>query len=415
MKYRRILSIAAVAILLLAVETQAQQARPAFVGPSAEEVARNPARFEVVGRGPVAHTRSTDLWAFRGANGRDYVYTGTWGGCNGCRGDRLFVWDVSDPARPVLTDSVVVDASSINDVAVNPAGTLAAFGRRGARSRRNGVVLLDLADPAHPRQVADYWETVTGGVQSVFFSGDLLYVVDAGAASLVVLDVSRPADPRPVSRWYLDTNTPNRYLSDVYVHDGLAYLSHWDDGLVILDVGRGIKGGTPQRPRMLSQVRYRTEWRNQRWGHTHYAFPYVNRAGRRYVFVGDAILPPEPDFNRRMEIGGLLHVFDATNPEMPVEVATYEVQGRGISKFWVENDTLYLGSHNGGLRALDVSGELRGRINRRELAVLATGDENAFVPNLTFTWAAMPHNGLVFATDFNSGLWVTRLVAAPAR
>jgi hypothetical protein len=415
MKHRISLPIALLAAAVVAAPDAGAQARPGFVGPSEAEVARGAARFEVLGRGPITHTRSTDLWAFRGANGRDYVYTGTWGGCEGCVGNRLFVWDVSDPARPVLTDSVLVDAQSINDVAVNEAGTLAAFGRRGATSRRNGVVLLDLADPAHPRPVADYWETVTGGVQSVFFSGDHLYMVDAGASSLVVMDVRNPADPRPVSRWALETGMPSRYLSDVYVHDGLAYLSYWDDGLVILDVGRGIKDGSPERPRLLSQVRYRTEWRNQRWGHTHYAFPYVNRAGRRYVFVGDAILPPSADFNRRMEIGGLLHVFDATNPEMPVEVATYEVEGRGISKFWVQNDTLYLGSHNGGLRALDVSGELRGRIQRRELAVLATGDENGFIPNLTFTWAAMPHNGLVFATDFNSGLWVTRLVAAPAR
>ena len=265
MKYRIIHTITLLAAALAAPDAGAQ-ARPGFVGPSEAEVARGAARFEVLGRGPITHTRSTDLWAFRGANGRDYVYTGTWGGCEGCVGNRLFVWDVTDPTRPVLTDSVLVDAQSINDVAVNEAGTLAAFGRRGASSRRNGVVLLDLADPAHPRQVADYWETVTGGVQSVFFSGDHLYVVDAGAASLVVMDVSNPADPRPVSRWYLDTGQPNRYLSDVVVHDGLAYLSYWDDGLVILDVGRGIKDGAPERPRMLSQVRYRTEWRNQRWG-----------------------------------------------------------------------------------------------------------------------------------------------------
>jgi len=413
MKHRRLLPF-----LLLAaapIADAAAQARQPFVGPSPEEVARMPGRFEVVGRGPITHTRSTDLWAFRGVDGRDYVYTGTWGGCQGCRGDRLYAWDVTDPAAPVLTDSVVVDAQSINDVAVNEAATLAAFGRRGARSRRNGVVLLDLADPAHPRTISEYWETVTGGVQSVFFSGDRLYVVDAGAASLVVLDVSDPRNPRPAARWTLDSGGAERFLSDVFVHDGLAYLSHWDDGLVILDVGKGIKGGTPDRPRMLSQVRYRTEWRNERWGRTHYAFPYVNGAGRRYVFVGDAILPPGADFSRRMEIGGLLHVFDATNPEMPVEVATYEVPGRGISKFWLHADTLYVASNNGGLRAVDVSGTLRGRLRGREVAVLATGDERGFIPNLTFTWAAMPHNGLVFATDFNSGLWVTRLVAAPAR
>jgi hypothetical protein len=390
------------------------QNRPAFVGPSAAEVARLPGRFEVVGRGPVVHTRTTDLWAFRGVDGRDYVYTGTWGGCEGCPGDRLYAWDVTDPATPRLTDSVVVDTRAITDVTVNQAGTLAAVGRRGAQSRRNGVVLLDLADPAHPRPLSEYWETVTGGVQSMSFSGSHLYVVDAGTAELVVLDVSEPREPRAVGRWGVE-DSPSRFLSDVFVHDGLAYLSYWDDGLVILDVGKGVKDGTPERPRLLSQVRYRTEWRNERWGNTHYAFPYTSRAGRRYVFVGDAILPPRADLNRQVEMGGLLHVFDATNPELPSEVATYEVPGRGISKFWVQNDTLYLGSNNGGLRALDVSGELRGRLQRREVAVLATADERAFIPNLTFTWAAMPHNGLVFATDFNSGLWVTRLVPAPPR
>jgi hypothetical protein len=91
------------------------------------------------------------------------------------------------------------------------------------------------------------------------------------------------------------------------------------------------------------------------------------------------------------------------------------VPGRGVSKFWVQNDTLYVGSHNGGLRAVDVSGDLRGRMTRREMAVVATGDERGYVPNLTFTWAAMPHNGLVFATDFNSGLWVARLVPTPSQ
>jgi len=246
-------------------------------------------------------------------------------------------------------------------------------------------------------------------VQTVFFADTLLYLVDAGASEMRVLDVSDPRDPRPVGRWGVEDN-PSRFLSDLVVRDGLAYLAYWDDGLVILDVGNGIKGGTPQRPRLVSQTRYRTEWRNRRYGNTHYVYPYTNRAGRRYVFVADQILPLGADLNRRQEIGGLLHVFDATDLEKPVTVASYEAPTYDVNRFWIENDTLYAGTNNGGLRALDVSGELRGRITRRELAVLATADPQGFVPNLTFTWAAMPHNGLVFATDFNSGLWVARLV-----
>src|SRR5688572_28438495 len=80
-------------------------------------------RFEVVGRGPVTETHTSDLYVFRGVDGRDYAYTGTWGSCSGCYGDRMYAWDVTDPSAPVLTDSVVVDARVINDVKVNAAGT----------------------------------------------------------------------------------------------------------------------------------------------------------------------------------------------------------------------------------------------------------------------------------------------------
>ena len=99
----------------------------------------------VVGRGLVADRPSSDLWAFTGADGRDYVYTGTHLG-----GQRMLVWDVTNPATPVLTDFVEVDARVVNDVKVNPEGTLAVITREGARDRRNGIVVLDLADSRAP-------------------------------------------------------------------------------------------------------------------------------------------------------------------------------------------------------------------------------------------------------------------------
>ena len=39
-----------------------------------------------------------------------------------------------------------------------------------------------------------------------------------------------------------------RYLHDIQVKDGFAYLAYFKDGLVILDVGNGMKGGTPENP-----------------------------------------------------------------------------------------------------------------------------------------------------------------------
>ena len=37
-------------------------------------------------------------------------------------------------------------------------------------------------------------------------------------------------------------------LHDVDVQDGLAYLSYWNDGLIVLDVGNGLREGTPSSP-----------------------------------------------------------------------------------------------------------------------------------------------------------------------
>lgn len=368
-----------------------------------------PGRLEVVGRGAVAHTRTTALTVFRGVDGRDYAYTGTFGQCGGCVGDRVYVWDVTDPARPALTDSVRVDARVVNRVLVNEAGTVAVLTREGAASRRNGIVLLDLSIPAHPRPLGEYWETLLGGAHNAAIAGNYVYVVDAGPSELAVIDISTPGDPREVGRWGVP-DQPRRFLQDVAVKDGLAYLSYWDDGLVILDVGNGVKKGTPQQPRLVSQFQYRTQWRGQRYGNTAHAFPYTTRTGRRLVFVGDQILPADANLGRRFESGGYLHVLDATRPETPVEVATYDVPNSGVHEAWAQNDTLYVAAWSGGLRAVDVSGELRGSLRGREIASLATSDSAAAVADFPFAWSAVPYRGLVFATDFNSGLWITRLV-----
>ena len=108
---------------------------PEPVGPAPDPTGR----FEVVGRGPVSETHTSDLWVFQGVDGRDYAYTGTWGACEGCFGDRMYAWDVTDPANPILTDSVVVDAQVVNDVQVNAAGTLGVITREGVTSLRNGI------------------------------------------------------------------------------------------------------------------------------------------------------------------------------------------------------------------------------------------------------------------------------------
>jgi hypothetical protein len=98
--------------------------------------------------------------------------------------------------------------------------------------------------------------------------------------------------------------------------------------------------------------------------------------------------------------------------EKPVEVAFYQVPDAGPHNIWIEDAVMYIAYYNAGLRAVDVSGDLRGNLGLqgRELAVLSTTDANAFVENRPLAWGAQLYKGLVYASDHTSGLWIARLV-----
>jgi hypothetical protein len=349
----------------------------------------------LVGRGPVSRHHSGDMWAFEGVDGRDYVYLGTY------MHDWLKVFDVSDPANPVLTDSVQMDARRINDVKIHANNRIGIATREGASGRRNGIVILDLSTPAHPTVLSEYTETVTGGVHNVWILSehDVVYAAHNGTSDIHIIDISDPSAPREVGRWGLDKE--RKVLHDVYVHEGYAYLSYWNDGLVMLDAGAGTHGGTPRAPTLVSQYKYPVP------GNTHTAW----RHGR-YLFVGDEIYPSDwnGDADRRIDARGYIHVLDYADPEKPVEVARYEVPEAGAHNLWAEDDVLYVGYYQGGLRVVDISGELRGDLYRqgREIGVLLTTDEHTTVPNWPMTWGAQVFKGNIFSSDLHSGLWVTK-------
>lgn len=372
----------------------------ALIGPNAMrqatvrvETRSVPSRVTFVGRGAAGTHHSGDTWVFEGVDGRDYAIVGTF------MHDWAKVWDVTDPASPALTDSIQLDARRINDVKIHPNGRIGILTREGASNRRNGIVLLDLSTPAHPTILSEYTETVTGGVHNTWVRGelDLLYAAHNGTSDVHIIDISDPSNPREVGRWGLDR--PSKTLHDVIVQDGYAYLSYWDDGVVMLDVGAGSHGGTPTAPTFVSSYSYPE-------GNTHVAW----RHGR-YLYVGDEIFPDNWNPEAPIDARGFIHVLDMTDIENPVEVARYEVPEAGAHNVWVEDDVLYVGYYQGGLRAVDVSGELRGDLYRqgRELGAYRTAAEDAMVPNWPMTWGAQVFKGNVFTSDLNSGLWVLKL------
>ena len=83
-------------------------------------------------------------------------------------GDRIYAIDVSDPAKPVITDSIMANSRSMNDLMTTEDGKWMVFTREGAADRKNGIVIASTADPAHPKAVSEFTDGVTAGVHSAF-------------------------------------------------------------------------------------------------------------------------------------------------------------------------------------------------------------------------------------------------------
>jgi hypothetical protein len=370
----------------------------------------------VVGRLPRKEFHSSEVWVH--PDGK-HAYLGTTLG-----GDRIYAIDVSNPGKPVITDSIMANSRSMNDVMVTADGKWMVFTREGAADRKNGIVIASTADPAHPKPVSEFTDGVTAGVHSAFVytqprHGTHVYLTNSGTGSLNIIDINDPLKPKRVGEWRSRDTRAGRSLHDIDVKDGLAYVSYWSDGLVILDVGNGMKGGSPSNPVLVSNYRYNAEslypgaaadYGPGFISGTHTAWRHKN-----YVFIADEVFPPTAPTGTwdvaSIRAYGRLQVIDVSDIEKPKAVAWYEPEYGGVHNVWAAGDTLYVGAYNGGFHAFDVSGELRGDLKAqgRTIAEVMPSSPDGVVPNRVMTWGAVVKNGLIYVNDMISGLWIVRI------
>jgi hypothetical protein len=369
-------------------------------------------RITVTGRGIIRDTHTSDLWPYKGNDGRDYCLVGTWGGDG-----YAHIFDITDLTNIVRTHSVKVDARTINDVTVSPDGHYAVLSREGASNRVNGVVFLDLADPAHPKIASTFDIELTGGVHNMFATNQHLFAV-SGGSKYVIINAEDPYKPAYVSEY----RHPNARLHDLWVRDGIAYSAQGGVGTVVVDVGNGKYGGSIKNPKLITVFPVDSG---------HEIYPYVQQStGRVYLFIGDEEMsrrgrvwegtsyslgsrdgsgPPRGGIAQTS--GGYTHIVDFTDPMNPRKVGRYHLEDYGSHDIIVENDILYQAYYDGGVRIVDVSGMLLGNLydQGREIAVFKPYDPEGYTPNAPFVMNAMPWKGHVLFTDFNSGLWAAKL------
>ncbi|MBN2184647.1 MAG: T9SS type A sorting domain-containing protein [Candidatus Krumholzibacteriota bacterium] len=176
----------------------------------------------------------------------------------------------------------------------------------------NGVVVVDISDPADPFIAGTY--NTPGSAFGLTVSGDHLYVADM-AAGLVVLSIINPASPALVGTY----NTAGSAY-DVFIDGDYAYVADRSNGLVIIDIS------DPTAPSLTG----------------HYDTPgnsYGVAVSGDYAYVADS--------------GSGLQVINVSVPESPTLAGTFDTPGYSWD-LEIEGNMLYLADDVGGVYVIEI-------------------------------------------------------------
>jgi len=361
-----------------------------------------------IGEGAVTERFTAEL-AVRG----DIAYTTTWGN-RSALGNAIKIWNVAG-ATPELVDSVIVpNASTLGDIQVSDDGQLLIV---ATEFTTGSIVVYSLADPLRPQLLARYNTSLTdpgvhtAEVQRVDGKLYAFLCIDprnGNPARLVIVDLSNPAAPTQVFSAVMG----NPFVHDVYVRDGILITALWDDGIKIWDIG-GAGQGTVANPLPIgSLVTKGGEAHNVWWFHNQIS------GEKRYVFVGQEGPGSIGTFS-----SGDIHVVDVSNLATPHEVAFYTLAGAGTHNFSVDETRgiLYAAYYNGGVRAIDVTGDLsscdaaaRSADGRCDLGKMGRelGHGLADVGPV-YVWGVQFTGANLYASDMLNGLWKLGVVPFP--
>jgi hypothetical protein len=293
------------------------------------------------------------------------AYTTTWG-FRQAQGNTIKIWNVTGNV-PALADSIVLPGvGTVSDIQISDDGTLVVASLEAGGGTNNGLAIFGRANPLKPTLISRFSNvTTTAGVHTVKLgriNGRLYAFLAVNSAQLAIVDITNPAAPVEVHSQPLGTT-----IHDTFVRDGILFAALWRTGLRVYDVGGAGRGGTPSAPVALGTIVTKickaciegnANVHNVWWFHD------PTTGAKRYAFVGEEGAGGVSG----QQSSGAIHVVDVSDFANMQEVAVYEPDPQtsanqlnaGAHNFVLDEASgiLYSAYYNGGVRALDVRGDL---------------------------------------------------------
>ena len=207
------------------------------------------------------------------------------------------------------------------------------LGQSGDADFGGGLGIYDVSRPGEPKPITK-WRTAGRGVHRYDFDGRYAYISPTAEGYvgniMMILDLADPAKPVEVGRWWMpgqwkaggEHDPSGAYLGSPRCHHPLRmgdrlYVSYWHHGMFILDIS------DMARPTIVAAHI-----------HTSPAFPHPTHTclpiprplkGRKIMVVADedvAKLNPAPP--------SFAWIYDITVEQLPVPIATFQVPGLDV-------------------------------------------------------------------------------------
>lgn len=299
---------------------------------------------------------------------------------NGSEPGGLTVFDVRDPAHPVLKKTIRLPTDNYWN------GVWSKDNALYVASADTGLMVFDISHPAEPTLL----RSLPSGrgqidVHTVFIEGERLYAMSPDPTpETLIFDIHKPLEPVLLGE-YQEKGTAAA-PAKAFPHDALAfenrlYINHWSDGYLIVDVS------DPANPRKLGGFNYP------------FATSHANAVGR----IGGRLIA----FEGGESWGAHLRVYDVTDPAAPALIGEYKLdESISTHNMVLKGTRLYLAHYQNGVRVLDVSVPE----NPRQTAYYNTFRESDPGRGQSFYDGAIgmrvPGDGYMYVIDTSRGLLI---------